>query len=169
VRACPGRGAATGSCQAEELRSRRTAAGGAVFGLTASKASQASRGCPPPDPQEAPTPTLYDRCTADQIRSIVAELPSPPGLEDALRILLALLGREPATYPRAAARWGSRFTLERRLTLPDAQLTLAALVVLPEPGARADVEALAELASSYGLQDLDELLMTWAKRRGLPG
>jgi hypothetical protein len=110
-----------------------------------------------------------DRCTADQIRSIVAELPRPPGLGDALRILLALLEREPATYPRAAARWGSRFTLERRLTLPDAQLTLAALAVLPEPGARAGVEALAELASSYGLKDLDELLMTWAKRRGLPG
>jgi hypothetical protein len=53
--------------------------------------------------------------------------------------------------------------------LPDAQLTLAALAVLPEPGAQAGVEALAELASSYGQQDLDELLMSWAKRRGLPG
>jgi hypothetical protein len=109
-----------------------------------------------------------ERCTADQIRAIVAELPRPPGLEDALRILLALLDREPATYPRAAARWGSRFILERRLTLPDAQLMLAALAVLPEPGARAGVEALAELANSYGLHGLNELLMTWAKRRGLP-
>jgi hypothetical protein len=34
---------------------------------------------------------------------------------------------------------------------------------------RAGVEALAELASSYGLQGLDEPLMTWAKRRGLLG
>jgi hypothetical protein len=109
-----------------------------------------------------------DRCTADQIRAIVAELPRPPGLEDALRMLLALLDREPATYPRAAARWGSRFALERRLALPDAQLTFAALAVLPEPGARAGVEALAELANSYGLHGLDELLITWAKRRGLP-
>ena len=41
--------------------------------------------------------------------------------------------------------------------------------MLPEPGALVGVEALAELASSYGLKDLDELLMTWAKRRGLPG
>jgi hypothetical protein len=44
--------------------------------------------------------------------------------------------------------------------LPDAQLTLAALAVLPEPGARAGVEALAELANLYGLHGLDELLMT---------
>lgn len=76
---------------------------------------------------------------ANQIRAIVAELPRPPGLEDALAILLALLDREPGTYPRAAARGGSRFALERRVTLPDAQLTLAALAALPEargPGGR---------------------------------
>jgi hypothetical protein len=54
-----------------------------------------------------------DRATASQIRAIVAELPHPPGLEDALAILLAILDREPATYPRAAARWASRFALER--------------------------------------------------------
>jgi len=88
-----------------------------------------------------------DRCTVTQIRAIVAELPRPPALEDALAILLALLDREPATYPRAAARWGSRFALERRLTLVDAQLALAALAVLPEPAARAGVETLAELTN----------------------
>jgi hypothetical protein len=108
-----------------------------------------------------------DRCTAAQLRSIVAQLPQPPGLEDAFAILLALLDREPATYPRAAARWASRFALERRLTLVDTQLALAALAVLPEPGARAGVEALAELTSRYGLRSLDELLITWADRRGL--
>ncbi|MGI8559414.1 MAG: hypothetical protein ACR2ND_14115 [Solirubrobacteraceae bacterium] len=108
-----------------------------------------------------------DRCTVTQIRAIVAELPRPPGLEDALAILLALLDREPATYPRAAARWGSRFALERRLTLVDAQLVLAALAVLPESTARAGVETLAELTNRYGLRRVDELLIRWADRRGL--
>jgi hypothetical protein len=93
--------------------------------------------------------------------------PQPPGLEDALAILLALLDRRPDTYPRAAARWGSRFALERRLTLVDAQLTLAALAVLPEPGALAGVETLAEITDRYGLRRLDELLLAWADRRGL--
>lgn len=108
-----------------------------------------------------------ERCTANQIRAIVAELPRPPGLEDALAILLALLDREPDTYPRAAARWGSRFALERRLALADAQLTLAALAALPDAGALAGVEALAELTAHYGLWGVDELLLRWARRRGL--
>jgi hypothetical protein len=108
-----------------------------------------------------------DRCTPSQIRAIVAELPRPPGLEDAFAILLALLDREPSTYPLAAARWGSRFALERRLTLVDAQLTLAALAVLPEPGAQAGIETLAEITDRYGLRRLDELLLAWADRRGL--
>ena len=108
-----------------------------------------------------------ERCTVTQIRAIVAELPRPPGLEDGLAILLALLDREPGTYPRAAAKWGSRFALKRRLTLVDAQLALAALAVLPEPAARAGVETLAELANRYGLRRVDELLITWADRRGV--
>jgi hypothetical protein len=45
-----------------------------------------------------------ERCTATQIRALVAELPGPVGLEDALAILLALLDREPETFSRAAAR-----------------------------------------------------------------
>jgi hypothetical protein len=49
-----------------------------------------------------------ERGTANQIRAIVAELPRPVGLEDALAICLALLDREPETYPRAAAKWASR-------------------------------------------------------------
>jgi hypothetical protein len=35
------------------------------------------------------------------------------------------------------ARWGGRLVVERKLTLGDAQLTLAALDVLPGAGARA--------------------------------
>jgi hypothetical protein len=59
-----------------------------------------------------------ERGTANQIRAIVAELRRPPGLEDALGVCLALLEREPETYPRAAAKWASRFAIERPLTLP---------------------------------------------------
>ena len=73
------------------------------------------------------------RASAMQIRAIVAELPGPVALEDALAILLALIDREPQTFPRAAARWGARLVLERRLALVDAQLTLAALAALPSP------------------------------------
>jgi len=108
-----------------------------------------------------------ERGTPTQIRAIVAELPRPPGLEDALAICLALLDREPETYPRAAAKWASRFAIERPLTLTDAQLTLAALATLPGEGARAGAEALIELAERYRLQRVDELLTHWTERRGL--
>ena len=50
-----------------------------------------------------------------QIRAAALELPGPVALEDALAILLALLDREPHTFPRAAARRGPRLVLERRL------------------------------------------------------
>jgi hypothetical protein len=107
-----------------------------------------------------------ERGTANQIRAIVAELPRPPGLEDALAICLALLDREPETYPRAAAKWASRFAIERRLTLTDAQLTLAAFAALPGEGARAGVEALIELAERHRLRRVDELLTRWVEQRG---
>lgn len=102
-----------------------------------------------------------------QIRAIVAELPGPVLLEDALAILLALIDREPETVPVAAARWGGRFMLERRLSLVDAQLTLAALAALPGPGARAGAEALIELADRHGLRRVDELLTGWLRARGI--
>ncbi len=110
-----------------------------------------------------------ERCTAAQIRALVAELPGPVGLEDALAILLTLLDREPGTFSRAAARWGCRLGLERKLTLVDAQLVLAPLAVLPgpAPGARAGAEALIELADRYGLRRVDELLAGWMLARGI--
>jgi hypothetical protein len=40
-------------------------------------------------------------------------------MEDALAILLALLGREAQTLSRTAARWGGRLMPERRLPLID--------------------------------------------------
>ena len=108
-----------------------------------------------------------ERGTANQIRAIVAELPRPVGLEDALAICLALLDREPETYPRAAAKWASRFAIERRLTLTDAQLALSALAALPSDSARAGAEALIELAERYRLQRVDELFTAWFERRAV--
>jgi len=106
------------------------------------------------------------RVSAMQIRAIAAELPTV-GLEDALAILLALIDREPDTFSRAAARWGGRLTLERRLSLVDAQLALAALAALPGAGARAGAEALIELADRHGLRRVDELLTGWLRARGI--
>ena len=107
-----------------------------------------------------------ERGSANQIRAIVAELPRPD-LEEALAICLALLEREPETYPRAAAKWASRFAIERRLTLIDAQLTLAALAALPTEGRRAAAEALIELAERYRLRRSDESLTEWSERCGV--
>jgi hypothetical protein len=67
----------------------------------------------------------------------------------------------------AAAKWASRLAIERRLTLTDLQLTLAALAALPGDGARGGVEALIELAECHGLRRADELLTGWSERRGL--
>jgi hypothetical protein len=106
------------------------------------------------------------RTSAAQLRAVAAELPTV-GLEDALAILLALLDREPQSFSRTAARWGARLTIERRLPLADAQLTLASLAVLPGAGARAGAEALIELAGRHGLRRVDELLGAWLRARGI--
>ena len=57
--------------------------------------------------------------------------------------------------------------MEHRLSLVDAQLTLAALAALPGPGARAGAEALIELSGRHGLRRVDELLIDWMRRRGI--
>ena len=75
------------------------------------------------------------------------------------------MGKRPRSTDKA--RWGSRLVLERKLTLDDAQLTLAALGVLPSAGARAGAEALIELSDRYGLRRVDELLGGWMRRRGI--
>jgi hypothetical protein len=51
--------------------------------------------------------------------------------------------------------------------LLEPELVLAALATLPGDGARAGVEALIELTGRYRLLRADELLSTWAQRRGL--
>jgi hypothetical protein len=112
--------------------------------------------------------SLEHRTSALMIRAAAAELPSVP-LEDALDICLALLDLEPDTYPRTAARWGSRLAIERKLDLVDAQLALAALAALPGPGAKAGADALIEISSRYGVRRAQELVLAWLDRRGLAG
>jgi hypothetical protein len=55
-----------------------------------------------------------------------AELPKVP-LADALLLLLPALDQQPWRFETAAPRWHARLCHEARLTLPEAQLALAAL------------------------------------------
>jgi hypothetical protein len=48
-------------------------------------------------------------------------------LSDALALLVLIAEKEPRLYERAAVRWAGRFLLERRPTLAEAELALAAL------------------------------------------
>ncbi len=70
-------------------------------------------------------------------------------------------------FGRAAARWGRAVHRRAPVSLEDAQLALAALAVLPGPGARAGAEALIELSDRYGLRRVDDLLIAWLCARGL--
>jgi hypothetical protein len=106
-----------------------------------------------------------ERGTLLQIRAAAADL-ATVSLEDALAICLVFLDQEPGGYSRAAAKWGSRVCAERPVSLPDAQLLLAALGALPGTGVRAGAEALIELASRYELRRVDVLLGAWLDRRG---
>lgn len=85
------------------------------------------------------------------IRSAAAELDRIE-LEDGLAICLAFLELEPDTFPRAATRWVARFALERRLTLAESQLALAALDGL---GAR------------HRLERSEAIVGAWLDRKGL--
>jgi hypothetical protein len=100
------------------------------------------------------------------IRSAAAELDRIE-LDDGLAICLAFLDLEPQTFPRAATRWVARLALERRLTLPESQLALAALAALDGPGARAGAEALIELGARHRLERTESILGAWLERRGL--
>jgi hypothetical protein len=104
--------------------------------------------------------------TPVQIRSVAAEL-TYVDIETALMILIVLADKEPGSYSKAAARWGSRLTLERQLGLDDAQLALASLGAMRGAEARAGAEALIELADRHGLRQVEEILMAWMRARGL--
>lgn len=104
------------------------------------------------------------RTSATQIRTIARELPSV-GLEDALAIVLALLDREPHSFPRTAARWAARLVLECHLDLVDAQLAIASLAALDGSAAVAGVEALAEIGQRSGLHRVEPVLSDWLQAR----
>ena len=101
-----------------------------------------------------------------RVREAASEL-SQVSLEDALAICLCFLDREPALFPRAAARWASRLVLERPLTLAEAQLTFAALDALQGDAPRAGGEALIALCERFGVRRGDLLLGDWLDRRGV--
>ncbi len=60
-----------------------------------------------------------------------------------------------------------RFTLERKVTLSDAQLTLAALASLSGGDRSAGAQALAALCQHYHLNRGEQLLAGWIDRRHL--
>jgi hypothetical protein len=86
-----------------------------------------------------------------------AELDRVP-LDDALALLLMLVGRDTERLERASARWLGRACLELEgLRLPEAQLIAAALASLDSSRAGAAV-ALAEICDRHGLREAVKVL-----------
>lgn len=90
------------------------------------------------------------------IRAAAAELHRIE-LGDALRITLVLRVREPASYPRAAARWLARFALEvPGVQLADVQLAAAGLAAIAADRVPAGAEALAAVAQAHHLREVEQ-------------
>lgn len=86
-----------------------------------------------------------------------AELERVP-LEDALALVLLLVGRDPERLERASARWLGRACVELKgMTLSEAQLIAAALASLESSRAAAAM-ALAEICGRHGLHGAVEAL-----------
>jgi hypothetical protein len=84
--------------------------------------------------------------------TMATELPKVP-LADALSLLLLALDQQPWRFEKAAPRWHARLCAEARLTLPEAQLALAALQSLSGTGAVGGGQALVAIC---GAHDHDE-------------
>jgi hypothetical protein len=84
--------------------------------------------------------------------TMASELPKVP-LADALSLLLLALDHEPWQFEAAAPRWHAQLCAEALLTLPEAQLALAALQALSGPGAVGGGQALVAVCSAHGLDD----------------
>lgn len=106
-----------------------------------------------------------DRGSLLQIRAAAADLPRV-GLEDSFAVCLAFLDQEPASYPRAAAKWAATLSVERSVSLGDAQLVLTALGALPGPSVRAGAEALIEQCARYDVRRVGTILGDWLDRHG---
>jgi hypothetical protein len=96
--------------------------------------------------------------------TMAAELPRVP-LADALSLLLLALDQQPWRFEAAAPRWHARLCAEVRLTLPEAQLALAALQALSGPGALGGGQALVAVCSAHGLDDAVGVLDAWLDAR----
>lgn len=94
------------------------------------------------------------------------ELPRPVLLRDALRVLLVLAAADPDRYPPAAARFGARLVVERKLSVAAAQLAFAALQTLAGSDPLAGGEALCVLLEQHGERDAARYLEEWLKARG---
>jgi hypothetical protein len=92
--------------------------------------------------------------------TMAAELPRVP-LADALSLLLLALDQQPWRFEAAAPHWQARLCAEARLTLPEAQLALAALHALSGPGAVGGGQALVAVCSAHGLDDAVDVLDAW--------
>jgi hypothetical protein len=92
--------------------------------------------------------------------TMAAELPKIP-LADALLLLLLALEQQPWRFERAAPRWHARLCDEARLTLPEAQLALAALQALAGQGIAGGSQALVAICDVHGLDDVVGVLDAW--------
>jgi hypothetical protein len=98
--------------------------------------------------------------------TMAAELPKVP-LADALSLLLLLaLDQQPWRFEKAAPRWHARLCAEARLTLPEAQLALAALHALSGSGAVGGGQALIAICDGHGLDDAVSVLDAWLDGHG---
>jgi hypothetical protein len=96
--------------------------------------------------------------------TLAAELPKV-SLADALSLLLLALDQQPWRFEAAAPRWHARLCAEARLTLPEAQLALAALQALSGPGALGGGQALVAVCGAHGLDDAVGVLDAWLDAR----
>ncbi len=79
----------------------------------------------------------------------------------------AAVGRRPPRwrFDTAAPRWHFWLCAEARLTLPEADLAVAALAALPGPGAIAGGQALVGICDTHGLDDAVGVLDSWLSAR----
>jgi hypothetical protein len=103
-----------------------------------------------------------DRGNLAEALSSAAEL-EQVGLAEALELCLLVRDREPARYSRAALRWHGRYCREVDVSFEEAQVVLAALVLLAGDRTRNAAFTLAELLSRRGLERSCETLVAWAR------
>jgi hypothetical protein len=92
------------------------------------------------------------------------ELPKPPLLRDALRVLLVLATAAPDRFPQAATRFGARLVSDCRLSVSEAQLAFAALHTLPDPDPAPGGEALCALLEHHRQPEAAHYLEQWLQQ-----